>query len=216
MAKDDNKVDENRSFETDIDKASYLLGFNQTQQMLNQTAQLLSADAYSAGVKDALADAPNALAGVNFNVVIQGLQSAIEEKRRSEFAGVISAGDEFRAEYAKQPGVTELPSGLLYKVLESGDGGAKPGPTDQVTTHYHGTLIDGKVFDSSVQRNQPASFGVNGVIAGWTEALQLMSVGDKWELVIPPQLAYGERGAGADIAPHSTLIFEVELLSIDN
>lgn len=122
-------------------------------------------------------------------------------------------GATFRAENAQREGVVTLPSGLQYEVLAEGDG-ASPGPTDRVVTHYHGTLIDGTVFDSSVERGQPATFPVNGVIAGWTEALQLMQVGDKWRLVLPPELAYGERGAGARIGPGATLVFEVELLEV--
>jgi FKBP-type peptidyl-prolyl cis-trans isomerase FklB len=114
----------------------------------------------------------------------------------------------------KKEGVTTLPSGLQYEVINDGTG---PIPTieDNVTTHYHGTLIDGTVFDSSVDRGEPASFPVGGVIKGWTEALQLMSVGSKWKLYVPYDLAYGERGAGAQIGPYSTLIFEVELISIN-
>ena len=122
-------------------------------------------------------------------------------------------GAAFMAQNGGREGVVTLPSGLQYEVLAEGDG-ATPGPTSMVTTHYHGTLIDGTVFDSSVQRNQPASFPVNGVIAGWTEALQLMQVGDKWRLVLPPDLAYGDRGAGGAIGPGATLVFEVELLEV--
>ena len=122
-------------------------------------------------------------------------------------------GAAFLAENGLREGVVSLPSGLQYEVMAEGDG-ATPGLTSTVTTHYHGTLIDGAVFDSSVQRGQPASFPVNGVISGWTEALQLMQVGDKWRLFVPPDLAYGERGAGGLIAPGTTLIFEVELLEV--
>ncbi len=105
-------------------------------------------------------------------------------------------------------------SGLVYEVLEAGDG-PKPGPSDSVTVHYRGTLLDGKEFDSSYSRGKPATFGVNRVIKGWTEALQLMGVGSKWKLTIPPELAYGKRGAGKDIGPDETLVFEVELLKIN-
>ncbi len=119
----------------------------------------------------------------------------------------------FLAENAKKEGVKTLPSGLQYKVVKEGTG-ETPKATDTVTTHYRGTLIDGTEFDSSYARNEPASFPVNGVIKGWTEALQLMKVGSKWQLVIPSNLAYGERGAPPKIAPNSTLVFEVELLSI--
>lgn len=110
-------------------------------------------------------------------------------------------------------GVVTLPSGLQYEVLAEGSG-ATPGATDTVVVHYHGTLVDGTVFDSSVERGEPASFPVNGVIGGWTEALQLMQEGDKWLLTIPPELAYGERGAGEQIGPNATLIFEVELIEV--
>lgn len=123
-------------------------------------------------------------------------------------------GREFLAENGKRPGVVTTGSGLQYEVLASGAGdGAKPGPTDLVTTHYHGTLIDGQVFDSSVERGEPMEFPVDGVIPGWTEALQLMRPGDKWKLYIPSELAYGERG-NIGIGPNSVLIFEVELLGV--
>ena len=215
QSQEGNKAAENQMFSTGIEKASYLLGFNQASGLRQQTEGQVNADAFAAGARDALADNPNALAFVEFNDVVGALQEAIDTAKAGASAPIIAAGDAFRAEYAKQDGVTELPSGLLYKVLVAGDGEASPSLSDTVTTHYHGTLTDGTVFDSSVERGQPASFPVNGVISGWTEALQLMSVGDKWELVIPPQLAYGERGAGAQIKPHSTLVFEVELISID-
>ncbi|KXK41853.1 MAG: Peptidylprolyl isomerase [Bacteroidetes bacterium OLB11] len=125
----------------------------------------------------------------------------------------LEAGLSFLEENKKKEGVVSLPSGLQYEVLQEGDG-AKPKETDTVTCHYHGMLIDGKVFDSSVQRGIPASFPLNRVISGWTEALQLMNVGSKWRLYLPPHLAYGEQQAGPMIGPNSTLIFEVELLGI--
>ena len=123
------------------------------------------------------------------------------------------AGQAFLAENARRPGVVALESGLQYEILTEGSG-AKPGPTSNVTCHYHGTVITGEVFDSSVQRGRPATFPLNRVIAGWTEALQLMSVGSKWRLYLPPHLAYGEQQVSAVIGPNSTLIFEVELLGI--
>lgn len=123
-------------------------------------------------------------------------------------------GEKFLAENGKRKEVTTTASGLQYEVLKAGDG-EKPGPTDTVTVHYHGTLVNGKVFDSSVDRGEPVSFPVNGVIKGWTEALQLMPVGSKWKLFIPAKLAYGERGAGQDIGPNSTLIFTVDLLKVE-
>ena len=123
------------------------------------------------------------------------------------------AGDQFRANNGARPKVITLASGLQYEVIKTGIG-PTPGPTDTVSTHYHGTLIDGTVFDSSVERGVPAKFPVDRVIAGWTEALQIMAVGSKWRLVIPPELAYGERAVGAIIPANATLVFEVELLSI--
>ncbi|MFN7326259.1 MAG: FKBP-type peptidyl-prolyl cis-trans isomerase [Chitinophagales bacterium] len=125
----------------------------------------------------------------------------------------LKAGQEFLAENAQRPEVTQLESGLQYEVLVMGEG-EKPRVDQTVTCHYHGTVIDGRVFDSSVRRGQPASFPLNRVIAGWTEALQLMPVGSKWRLFIPPNLAYGDRQVSAEIGPNSTLIFEVELLKI--
>src|SRR4051812_43401151 len=122
-----------------------------------------------------------------------------------------AAGQKYLAENAKKPGVVVRPSGLQYKVIREGTG-ASPKKSDTVTTHYRGTLINGSEFDSSYSRNEPASFGVGQVIAGWTEALQLMKVGSKWELYIPSSLAYGQHGAGGVIGPDETLIFEVELL----
>jgi FKBP-type peptidyl-prolyl cis-trans isomerase FklB len=124
-------------------------------------------------------------------------------------------GEAFLAENAQKPGVTTLPSGLQYEVLTEGSG-KKPTLRSSVTTHYHGTLPNGKVFDSSYQRGQPTTFPVNGVIAGWTEALQLMPEGSKWRLYIPSDLAYGKRGAGRDIGPDSALVFDVELLKVNN
>ena len=121
--------------------------------------------------------------------------------------------EQFLTANAARPEVTTTASGLQYEVLEAGSG-ASPGPRDMVVTHYHGTLVDGTVFDSSVERGEPIEFPVNGVIAGWTEALQLMQEGAKWTLFIPQELAYGERGAGGVIAPFSTLLFEVELLAV--
>jgi FKBP-type peptidyl-prolyl cis-trans isomerase FklB len=142
------------------------------------------------------------------------LQEYFSKQQELKSKKAIEEGENFLAENGKKKGVTTLESGLQYEVITKGEG-AKPTLNDQVTTHYHGTLIDGTVFDSSVERGQPATFPVSGVIKGWTEALQLMSVGSKWKLFVPYNLAYGERGAGANIGPFTTLIFEVELISIN-
>lgn len=125
----------------------------------------------------------------------------------------LEAGQAFLAANKEKEGIVTLPSGLQYEIIKEGNG-PKPNATQTVTCHYHGTLIDGRIFDSSVQRGQPASFPLNRVISGWTEALQLMPVGSKWRLFLPPGLAYGNRQVSAEIGPNSTLIFEVELLGI--
>lgn len=173
------------------------------------------------------------ITGVNLEKFVQGVQDVLEQKTAEisydeakivldeyfqDLANKMQAlnkqiGAEFLAQNKQKEGVVELASGLQYQVLTAGTG-AKPSATDQVQCHYHGTMLDGQVFDSSVQRGEPAVFGVNQVIAGWVEALQLMQEGAKWRLFIPYQLAYGERGAGQSIPPFATLIFDVELLKV--
>jgi FKBP-type peptidyl-prolyl cis-trans isomerase FklB len=149
--------------------------------------------------------------------VLTGLQGELQKKQEAMMSAMGSAnkkeGDAFLAANKSKDGVVALPSGLQYKILTKGSG-PKPSAGDTVVCNYRGTLINGKEFDSSYKRGQPASFPVAGVIKGWTEALQLMPVGSKWELFVPSDLAYGDRGAGPDIGPGSTLIFEVELISI--
>jgi len=152
------------------------------------------------------------ISGEQATAIIQGY---FTKKQGQESESMIEEGRKFLETNASKEGVTVLESGLQYEVLAQGDGINMPKLEDNVTTHYHGTLMDGTVFDSSVDRGEPASFPVNGVIKGWTEALQLMSVGSKWKLYVPYDLAYGERGAGPQIGPYSTLVFEVELISIN-
>jgi len=142
------------------------------------------------------------------------MRGKMESKRKVDGDKNLKDGEAFLAANAKKDGVKTLPSGLQYKVLKSGSG-RTPKDTDTVKTHYHGTLTDGTVFDSSVERGEPVTFPVNGVIPGWTEALKLMKEGDKWQLFVPAKLAYAERGAGAKIGPNANLIFDVELLSIE-
>lgn len=154
-------------------------------------------------------DSQPTFAKIKMMNLFERLNRQKEEKLRAN----LEAGLAFLAENGMREGVTTLPSGLQYEVLVEGTGNM-PAAHDSVTCHYHGTLIDGKVFDSSVQRGQPATFPLNRVISGWTEALQLMCVGSKWRLFLPPHLAYGEQQVGALIGPNSTLIFEVELLGI--
>jgi FKBP-type peptidyl-prolyl cis-trans isomerase FklB len=142
-----------------------------------------------------------------------GITDKLSQMKNEKAAANLKAGQDFLEENKKKPGVQVLPSGLQYEILKEGSG-PKPLATNKVTCHYHGTLTDGTVFDSSVTRGQPATFPLNMVIKGWTEALQLMPTGSKWRLFLPPQLAYGDRQTGAHIGPNSTLIFEVELLGI--
>ena len=142
-----------------------------------------------------------------------GIADGLFQFRNEKAASNLNAGLDFLEVNKQKPGIIELPSGLQYEVITDGSG-KKPKVTSKVTCHYHGTLIDGTVFDSSVKRGQPATFPLNGVIKGWTEGLQLMGVGSKWRFFIPPQLAYGERQVSAQIGPNCTLVFEVELLGI--
>lgn len=141
-----------------------------------------------------------------------GISDRLAQLNKEKSDANLKAGEAFMAENKSRPGVVETPSGLQYEIITEGTG-PKPSATSKVTCHYHGTLIDGTIFDSSVQRGQPATFPLNMVIKGWTEALQLMQTGSKWRLFLPPNLAYGERQTGAHIGPNSTLIFEVELIS---
>ncbi len=194
---------------TTMEKVSYALGLNVGGNIASSGIQDLNAAQFAQGVKDAIAGAPAIPvqeAQQILNEYFSNLQQKIAEKNKAE-------GTLFLTVNSKHEGVKTLPSGLQYKVLKEGTG-KKPTATDSVVCHYHGTLIDGTVFDSSIQRGQPATFGVSQVIKGWTEALQLMSEGSKWRLFIPSELAYGAQGAGAHIKPHATLIFDVELLNI--
>ncbi len=173
--------------------------------------------ALAAGMADALAG-KTALTDAEMRETMNKFRTEMMGKMetRQKAAGEknLKEGEAFLAANAKKEGVKTLPSGLQYKVLKSGQG-KTPKATDTVKVNYHGTLIDGTVFDSSVERGEPVTFPVNQVIPGWTEALQLMKEGDKWQLVIPGKLAYGERGAGAKIGPNSTLIFDVDLISVE-
>jgi FKBP-type peptidyl-prolyl cis-trans isomerase FklB len=145
-------------------------------------------------------------------LLLMGITDKLFQLKNDKAAENLKAGQEFLAANKQKPGVTELPSGLQYEVLTEGTG-AQPKATNSVTCHYHGTLIDGTVFDSSVKRGEPATFPLNRVITGWTEGLQLMPVGSKWRFFIPPALGYGDRQVSAQIGPNSTLIFDVELIS---
>lgn len=196
---------------TELDSVSYSLGVNIGENIKTQFEDI-NLDNFEAGIKDVLEkDVESKISDNQAQAIIQ---SYFSKKQQKQSESVIEEGINFLRENGKREGVTTLASGLQYEVINDGTG-SKPTIEDNVTTHYHGTLIDGTVFDSSVDRGEPASFPVGGVIKGWTEALQLMSVGSKWKLYVPYDLAYGERGAGPQIGPYSTLIFEVELISIN-
>jgi FKBP-type peptidyl-prolyl cis-trans isomerase FklB len=175
-------------------------------------------DVVARGLKDALAGGKTLLTDDEAQATMVALQNDVRARQQGQMQQVAEKnrkdGEAFLAANAGKEGVVRLPSGLQYKILTPGTG-PKPSATDSVVCNYRGTLIDGTEFDSSYKRGQPATFGVGRVIKGWTEALQLMPVGSKWQLFVPAQLAYGDRGAGADIGPNATLIFEVELLSIE-
>ena len=145
-------------------------------------------------------------------IIVMGIADKLFNMKNEKAAANLKAGQDFLEANKSKPGIVALPSGLQYEVLTEGTG-SKPSATNKVTCHYHGTLIDGTVFDSSVRRGQPATFPLNAVIKGWTEGLQLMPTGSKWRFFIPPNLGYGDRQVSAQIGPNSTLIFEVELLS---
>lgn len=195
----------------EMDSVSYSLGILLGQNLKSQGFEKLDEQSLNAGIHDMLAGNEPRLSMEEANTIIQ---QYMQKKQEAQYQGNIEAGKAFLEANAQREEVKVTPSGLQYEVLTEGTG-AKPGATDKVTVHYHGMLTDGTVFDSSVERGQPATFGVNQVISGWTEALQLMTEGSKWKLYIPSDLAYGPRGAGQKIGPYATLIFEVELLKVN-
>ena len=200
-----------------MDKLSYALGIGIGSQLAGMGAKGLNIDDFAQAVKDVISGTPLKVNNAEAQSLVQAFFQEQEEKQRAAAAeaGKVAkaAGESFLAENAKKEGVVVLPSGLQYQVLKEGNG-KKPSATDQVKCHYEGTLIDGTIFDSSYQRNEPATFGLNQVIAGWTEGVQLMSEGAKYRFFIPYNLAYGERGAGAHIPPFAALVFDVELLKV--
>ena len=193
-----------------MDKLSYAIGLNIANNLKASGFANLSVEDFAEAVSSVYKGESAKMTDAEAKTVIQ---EYFEKAEKEKLTKNLEEGKKFLAENGKREGVVTLPSGLQYEVITEGTG-KKPSATDTVSCHYHGTLIDGTVFDSSVLRNQPAEFPVNGVIKGWVEALQLMSEGAKWKLFIPANLAYGERGAGQSIEPNSTLIFEVELLKV--
>ena len=200
-------------YNTNEDLVSYGIGRQMGDQLASNPFDGVSATAVAQGVMDALNGVAMSYSNEQMQAAFEAINTQMQAKEAEKSKVLAAAGEAFLAENAKKAGVKVTASGLQYEVITQGTG-AIPTATSKVKTHYHGTLIDGTVFDSSVNRGQPIDFPVNGVIAGWTEALQLMPVGSKYRLYIPYNLAYGERGAGASIKPYSALIFDVELIDI--
>jgi len=209
-------ADEKLELKDQKDKESYSFGYQFGQNLKSQGVDL-NLDIYTSGIRDALGGKEPRMSQEEIRATIGELQKRVMATRQKELKEKaemnLAEGKAFLDENRKKEGVKTLPSGLQYKVLVEGSG-KTPKATDTVTVHYRGTLISGSEFDSSYKKGQPSTFQVNGVIRGWSEALQLMKGGSKWQLFIPPELAYGEGGAGGQIPPNSALIFEVELISI--
>ena len=193
-----------------MDKFSYAIGLGIGQNLLSMGAQGINVEDFAQAIADVLNRNELAMSHNEAREIVNKYFEELEAKMNAEN---IEKGKAFLAENAKKEGIITLPSGLQYQVLQEGNG-KKPSATDRVKCHYEGTLINGTLFDSSIKRGQPAVFGVNQVIRGWVEALQLMSEGSKWRLFIPSELGYGAQQAGELIPPHSTLIFEVELIEV--
>jgi FKBP-type peptidyl-prolyl cis-trans isomerase FklB len=199
-----------KTLKNNMDSISYSLGVLIAQNFKNSEGLEIDANQMVKGFQDALGGKET----IDVTKANQLISEFMESGKKKKFLSKIEEGRKFLEENGKRPGVKTTASGLQYEVMVDGTGPI-PLATDKVTTHYHGTLLNGKVFDSSVERGQPIDFPVNGVIQGWQEALQLMKTGSKWKVYLPYNLAYGERGAGADIGPYEALIFEVELLKVN-
>ena len=200
-----------------MDKVSYALGLGIGRQLSDMGARDLNIDDFAQAIKDVIAGSKLAIDNREAQQIVQDFFQAQEKKQRAAAAekhkALKAEGEQYLAENAKKPGVVILPSGLQYQVLREGNG-KKPKATDSVRCHYEGMLVDGTLFDSSIQRGEPATFPLNGVIAGWTEGLQLMQEGAKYRFFIPYHLGYGERGAGGSIPPFAALVFDVELIEV--
>lgn len=194
-------------------RVSYGIGRQMGDQLANNPFEGLDVDSVLNGLADALNGQPSPVPNELMEAAFKEISAKLQAQQAEQAKALSAEGEKFLAENAQRDEVTVTESGLQYEVLTVGEG-EKPSQASTVRTHYHGTLINGEVFDSSYDRGQPAEFPVGGVIAGWTEALQMMSVGSKWRLYVPYHLAYGEQGAGGAIGPYSTLIFDVELLAI--
>jgi FKBP-type peptidyl-prolyl cis-trans isomerase len=219
----DGQASPSSAFKDEKDKLSYTIGVDIGKTLQRIPAEL-NQSALTQGITDVLGNKPKALTDAELQQVMQAFQQKLAQQREEQMVqkqqdNKVTAeknkaeGKKFLDSNSKEPGVTTLADGLQYKVVKNGNGD-KPKDTDVVEVNYRGTLIDGKEFDSSAKNGGPVSFPVNEVIKGWSEALKLMPVGSKWQLYLPPELAYGDEGEGDDIAPGSTLVFEVELLGI--
>jgi FKBP-type peptidyl-prolyl cis-trans isomerase FklB len=206
-----NNSGEDVKLTNEIDSVSYSLGLNVAKSVKAQGLEEINLDAIMKAFNDVYSDNEQMISDMDAG---QCLNSYMQKAQMEKSNASKEAGAAYLAQNKTREGVITTDSGLQYEIITEG-AGEKPGLQDEVTTHYHGTLIDGTVFDSSVDRGDPVSFPVGGVIPGWTEALQMMSVGSKWKLYIPSDLAYGQRGAGGAIGPNEALIFEVELISIN-
>ncbi|GKT12376.1 MAG: FKBP-type peptidyl-prolyl cis-trans isomerase FklB [Thiomicrorhabdus sp.] len=201
------------TYTTNPQIASYIIGRQMGDQLAANPFEGVDAQAVAAGVIDTLEGKPTTIDEAKIAAAFEEIHKEMEAKKAAESKVAAAIGETFLVENANKDGVVVTESGLQYEIITEGKGD-KPTAESTVSTHYHGTLVDGTVFDSSVERGQPAEFPVNRVIAGWTEALQMMPVGSKWRLFVPHDLAYGPQGSGGTIAPYSALIFEVELLEI--
>ncbi|MCP4952945.1 FKBP-type peptidyl-prolyl cis-trans isomerase [Arenicellales bacterium nBUS_48] len=211
-----NALAETEKPQTNQDQFSYAIGY----QIGSQIAQQLMSEGLDVNpaflaqaLEDVIAGNEPALTIEEMNAAISSAQQQAQEQTMVDAQLAVEAGETFRNQYAEQEGVIRTDSGMLYRILDEGSG-EKPAASDTVVVHYRGTLINGTEFDSSIKRNQPATFGLNSIIPGWQEILQLMPEGSRWEVVIPPALAYGSTGAGGMIGPEETLIFEIELIEI--
>ncbi len=200
------------ALESDAEKYSYAIGLNFAQSLMRQGAPL-DPDAVYMGIRDALEGAEPRLSAEAITAALRSEAQKAGERKRDLATKNLQAGKAFMAENKSKDGVTTLPNGIQYEVLRKGDG-VQPGATDRVTVHYSGALIDGREFDSSRRRGEPATFGLGDVIQGWQDVVPLMRVGSRWRVVIPPDRAYGINGAGAAIGPNETLVFEIELLDV--
>lgn len=198
---------------TDEQKVSYGFGLQFGEQLRRNNFDGLELEAVLAGIRHWYEQRQAVLSDAQLNPSYQVIQDRQKAKAVELDSKRLALAEQFMKANAEREEVTTTDSGLQYEVLETGTGD-QPGPQSTVVTHYHGTFIDGTVFDSSVERGQPAEFGVHQVIPGWTEALQMMSVGDKWRIACPPKLAYGEQGAGDSIPPNTTLVFEIHLIEL--